>query len=137
MDRKRATRRQFLQTAGVTAGVLASAASSRTARAQGAAKRKYVVGLIGCGGRGPFLMNCFLERGDVEVRYVCDVDQTRVNAAADNAEKVQGKRPKAIKEYREILDDKDVHAVFVATPDHWHALPTIHACQAGKDVYVE
>ena len=55
----------------------------------------------------------------------------------NNADKATGKAPKAATDYRKILEDKNVHALFVCTPDHWHALPTIHACQAGKDVYVE
>ncbi len=139
----RTTRRSFLQT---TAAGAVAAAATRHARAAETSK-KYVIGLVGCGGRGPFLMDVILERGDVEVRYVCDVDSNRANAAAANlgkpspltkrTETIQVPRPKVLKDYREMLDDKDVHAVFVATPDHWHALPTIHACQAGKDVYVE
>ncbi len=78
---------------------------------------------------------CFLE--NVAVKYVCDLEEARGNAAAAALEKIQGVRPKVTKEMREVFDDKDVHGVVVATPEQWHALATIRACQAGKDVYVE
>jgi predicted dehydrogenase len=65
------------------------------------------------------------------------VDSRALAQAARPFEDVGRRPPKAVKDYRRILDDKGVDALFVATPDHWHALPTIHACQAGKDVYVE
>src|SRR4029450_9180234 len=97
----------------------------------------YVIGMVGTGGRGGFLMDFILKRGDVEVAYVSDPDATRMNAVADAAEKIQGKRPKAVGDFRKILDDKSVQAIFSATPDHWHALTTVLASQAGKDVYVE
>jgi len=68
---------------------------------------------------------------------VCDVDANRIPAAVKAIKGATGKEPKVVGDYRKILEDKSVNALFNATPDHWHALPTIHACQADKDVYVE
>lgn len=68
---------------------------------------------------------------------VCDVDSKHAAAAAASVEKANGKKPKVFSDYRKLLEDKSIDAVLVSTPDHWHALPTIHACQAGKDVYCE
>lgn len=64
---------------------------------------------------------------------ICDVDEQRLQQAAERV----GGNPKLFRDYRELLEQKDIDAVFITTPDHWHALMTVHACQAGKDVYVE
>jgi predicted dehydrogenase len=68
---------------------------------------------------------------------LCDCDEDRISAAADQREKATGKRPALFVDYRKLLEDKSIDAVALATPNHWHALQTIWACQAGKDVYVE
>jgi predicted dehydrogenase len=69
----------------------------------------------------------------VEVAAVCDVYEPNLQKGLEAA----GGKAKALKDFRQVLDDKEIDAVIVATPDHWHALPTVMACQAGKDVYVE
>jgi predicted dehydrogenase len=74
---------------------------------------------------------------DVQVAYVCDPDADRLAAAAKLVESATGVAPKAVKDMRQVLDDKGVDGVFIATPDHWHAPATILACDAGKHVYVE
>jgi predicted dehydrogenase len=95
------------------------------------------LGFIGVGGRGSFVLDMFLQRPDVEVAYVCDVlDEHRERAVAA-VEKATGRKPQAVDDLRKVLDDHRVDGVVVATPDHWHALATVMACQAGKDVYVE
>ena len=71
------------------------------------------------------------------MKYACEIDGTRGGGFIKDMEKIQGYAPKRIVEMREAFDDKDVDAVVVATPEHWHALATVWACQAGKDVYVE
>jgi predicted dehydrogenase len=76
-------------------------------------------------------------RNDVEVAYVCDVDQTRLQAAADRVESLTGRAPTAVDDLRRVLDDRRVEAVYIATPDHWHAPAAILALDAGKHVYVE
>src|SRR6185312_10141544 len=73
----------------------------------------------------------------LDLAYVCDVDETRLATAAATAEKLSGKAPKAVKDLRRVLDDKSIDAVWIATPDHWHGPATILACDAGKHVYVE
>ncbi|HSW46403.1 MAG TPA: Gfo/Idh/MocA family oxidoreductase [Phycisphaerae bacterium] len=130
-------RRQFLQ--GAAAGVAATAMANRVSRAAETGRpAKFVIGLMGAGGRGQWLLNEELvKRPHVRIAYVCDADLNRANKAADAVAKTTGRRPAAVQDYRKVLDDKDVHALFSITPDHWHALSTIHACQAGKDVYVE
>ncbi len=91
------------------------------------------IGFIGCGGRGRTLMEYFLKRKDVEVRAVCDVYDPRLKAAAQAASPTAA--PYA--DYRELLERKEIDAVVVATPDHWHARMVIDAAEAGKDAYVE
>ena len=139
MARHTSSRRQFLKgAAGVAAG-LAAAGSPARVRAQGpSANEKFVVGLMGTGGRGLwFLRNEFARRPNLEVAYVCDVDDERLGRAVKLVEDATGRKPKAVTDFRRILDDGDVDLFFNATPDHWHALPTIMACQAGKDVFLE
>ena len=122
-------RRTFLQ---LSAASLAASSVSGTAR--GDASGKLAVGLIGCGGRGMNLQEVFNGVDDVEVTYVCDADRGRLAAAA---RQVSGGSARPVKDMRTILDDKNVDAVIVATPDHWHSPAAILACQAGKHVYVE
>jgi len=93
--------------------------------------------MIGPGGHGSGLLASFVAQKDVEVVYVCDPDADRMNQAARVVEQAAGKAPKAVADLRRVLDDKEVDAVVVATPDHWHAPATILACEAGKHVYVE
>ena len=77
------------------------------------------------------------QRDDVELAYICDVDSRIFKDRSKLIEDTQGKAPKCVQNIKEVLDDKDVDVIINATPDHWHALGTIWACQAGKDVYVE
>ncbi len=131
---RKLTRRDFLRnaTGGIAApyliptGLLAAGPLVETERP--GPNERIGVGYIGVGRRGSALMG--LPPGG-RIVAVCDVDPHRAQAAAD-----RGKCP-AQTDYRKLLQRKDVDAVVVATPDHWHALPSIHACQAGKDVYCE
>jgi predicted dehydrogenase len=101
------------------------------------ANDKIAVALIGCGGMGNSDLDDFLRAPEVSLAALCDVDDSHLNKAADKVEKKTGSRPGTTKDYREVLDRKDVDAVIIATPDHWHAIPFIAACMAGKDVYCE
>jgi predicted dehydrogenase len=101
------------------------------------ANERVVVGVMGVGGRGTWLVEKFAARQDVVIAYLGDPDARRFKAAGELVEKAQGRAPKAVQDFRRILEDKAVDALINATPDHWHALGTILACQAGKDVYVE
>ncbi|MCS6976593.1 MAG: Gfo/Idh/MocA family oxidoreductase [Gemmatales bacterium] len=91
------------------------------------------LGFIGVGNRGDQLLDAFRAQQDCEITAVCDLHQPYLDFAVN---KLGGKAAQ-FKDYRALLDSKDVDAVVIATPDHWHALQTIHACMAGKDVYVE
>jgi predicted dehydrogenase len=135
------TRRQFLEDS-IMAAAAAAAASIPTplpAAEQLAvsANDKITVAIIGCGIRGKQHADELARLSDCEIAYVCDPDRER--AAEVAADVVQKKRlqPKAVQDLRVILDDKSVAAVFIAAPNHWHALSAIWAMQAGKDVYLE
>jgi len=91
------------------------------------------MGFIGVGNRGDQVHDAFLEFGDSETVALCDLREDYMDFAAS---KSRGS-PRKHKEYRKLLEDKGVDAVVIATPDHWHALMFIDACNAGKDVYVE
>ena len=98
---------------------------------------KVRLGLIGVGGMGLGDLASFFMNPEVECPIVCDVDDKRIGDAVAYVEKARGKRPDTTKDFRRVIDRQDIDAVLIATPDHWHALPTVLACQAGKDVYVE
>ncbi len=126
-------RRDFLKTS--VAG--AAAVSSLGARRRAAASDRLVVGMMGVGGRGTHLAEFLLERNDIEIAYICDVDSRRFAQALEVLDEHGAPRPRTVEDFRRILDDPAVDVLVNATPDHWHALGTVMACQAGKDVYVE
>jgi predicted dehydrogenase len=102
------------------------------------ANEKIILGLIGAGGRGTNLILDFNKNcPGIEVKYICDVDATRGGYAIEELRKKQNFKPQYVEDMRRVFEDKDVDAVIIATPEHWHALSMIWACQAGKDVYVE
>ncbi|GIW81229.1 MAG: NADH-dependent dehydrogenase [Gemmatales bacterium] len=123
----RQNRRQFLQE---SAGSLALAATVSAAPAQN--KEKLTVAVIGCGGMGTGHLTRLVRNKQVQVAYICDPDENRLGKASKIAPQA-----KPVGDMRRIFDDKVVDAVWIATPDHWHAPATILACQAGKHVYVE
>ena len=127
-----ATRRTFLQATAAGLGVVAA----RAGRGAPASDR-IQVGFIGLGGQGTSRLNEFMRHPDVTAAAVCDVDQTHLDRATAAVEKAQGHKPEQFRDFRKLLARKDLDAVMIATPDHWHALPTVQACQAGKDVFVE
>jgi len=95
------------------------------------------VGLIGIGGRGTAHLNSYVKIPDCQVAALCDVNQAARERAQTRLFTATSAKAKEYKTMRELFADKDVDAVSIATPNHWHALATIWACQAGKDVYVE
>lgn len=135
MTTRRTNRRQFLQTAtGLAATAVVMPRSTSAASTGG----KLIIGMMGTGGRGQWLLDQDLtKRKNVEIAWLCDADKSRLAPAVKLVEERTGKTPRTTDDFRRILDDKDVDALFNVTPDHWHALPTIWACQSGKDVYVE
>ncbi len=101
------------------------------------ASDKVNIGMIGVGGRGRGLLGTFSGLPDVNVSYLCDADQASLERAAQVLERAGKSVPQTTNDMRRLFDSKDLDAVVVATPDHWHAPATILACDAGKDVYVE
>jgi predicted dehydrogenase len=114
------------------------AASVIKAGAQSVAPSDRVrIGLIGAGGISEADANAFLAHPESEIVTVCDIDDARIKSTLDRLEKQGRRRPDAVKDFRRVVDRKDVDVCVICTPDHWHALPAVAACQAGKDVYVE
>ena len=112
--------------------------SSFTITGNKGAGDKVILALIGAGSWGTNLILEAAKAGEnIRIKYVCDVDDTRGGRAISELEKIQGFRPIAVRDMRKVYDDKEVDGAFIETPEHWHALATIWACQAGKDVYVE
>jgi predicted dehydrogenase len=119
-------------------GVLgATALAFGGVQTKGAAGERVAIGLIGAGGMGGNHLRHLAGRRDVDFAYVCDVDRDRLAQAALAVDKGSGKVPKAVTDLRRVLDDRAVDAVWIATPDHWHAPAAILALNAGKHVYVE
>jgi predicted dehydrogenase len=110
-------------------GAITAASYSRILGANG----RVGVGYIGLGNRGDQVHDAFLEHGGQQTVAVCDLREDYLDLAVKKSRAT----PKRYKEYRQVLDDKNVDAVVIATPDHWHGIMFVEACRAGKDVYVE
>ena len=131
-------RRKFIDHTLVgTSGLLIGASGLMTASCKGA-NNKVVLAIIGSGSRGTnTIINTCKVNDDVEIKTVCDVNDLKAAKAISAIEKELLYKPQHSKNMQEVFDDKDIDAVWVSTPEHWHALAAIWACQAGKDVYVE
>jgi len=101
------------------------------------ASEKLTVAFIGVGLQGRNNMEDFCQTGYINVKTLCDVDDSQIAAAQKLLSNHQSKSAGIEKDYRMILDDPEIDAVVISSPDHWHPLQTIHSVQAGKDVYVE
>ena len=132
-------RREFLKKSITgSIGLTVGAHSLIHANEYAGANDKIVLALIGAGGRGmDCIVNCCKINENVTIKTVCDVNKTKLTKAVATVEKALGYRPAMTGDMKQIFDDKEVDAVWIATPEHWHALATVWACQAGKDVYVE
>lgn len=127
-----ADRREFLEAAGVLGASLLSGALTETARGF-QANDTLRIGLIGCGGRCRHLVKSFPGLPNVKITAVCDIWDTNLHEGS----KLADPKAYATKHYEELLARKDVDAVLIGSPDHWHVPLTVAACKAGKDVYVE
>lgn len=144
---KSKSRRKFLQdsiTIGTAASSALLAAGPVLARASSSASRvlgandRIRIGLIGCGGMGRVDLRDSLKVKNIECIALCDIDDSQSSKVLKDVLEPASQKPELItRDFRKVLELKDLDSVIVATPDHWHALPTIMACQAGKDVYVE
>jgi len=138
---KSITRRQFLEDSILAAAAAATASIPTPLRAAEertvSANDKITAGIIGCGIRGKQHASELAALADCEIACVCDPDRDRTAELSGILTRRNLPAPKTVTDLRRILDDKSITAVFIATPNHWHALAAIWAMQAGKDVYVE
>src|SRR5713226_3129222 len=124
------TRRDFLKASAACAALTAAGAADQP-------NERVVLAVMGTRSRGRDLLRGFSAFDDVEIAYICEVDENLVPAALKDVNARQKRTPKIEKDLRRVLEDKNVTALAIAAPDHWHALATIWACQAGKHVYVK
>lgn len=133
-------RRKFISASsklGFALGVTPSLKSIPEPNKYKSANEKIVLGIIGCNGMGAADMNNALKQSNVECAMIADVDESVRNRYGQLVNKTQGKTPMQVNDFRKLLENKDIDGVIIGTPDHWHCLSAIYACQAGKDVYVE
>lgn len=130
------TRRDFVKRTTLFSFGLAAAPLAARAQTSKSPGEKLIVGVMGLG-RGKDHVRALNQISNVEVGYLCDIDENRVAQTQQAQFANADKQPKTVTDYRRILDDKDVDALFIAAPNHWHAPATILACAAGKHVYVE
>jgi len=136
-------RREFIKKSAIGAAGVTIGATGFSAKSYGritGANDRIIMGIIGLRGRGKSLMSSFgkMINDNVEIKTVCDVDSEFFEGSVKLVADAQnGKKPGTEKDLRKLYDDSDINAVGIATPNHWHALATIWACQAGKHVYVE
>jgi len=125
-------RRDFLK--GSAFGAAAPVVAALSDEVQNSASGEHIgVALVGCGGMGQMNLIDFQRNPEVAILAVCDVFRPN----AERARQLAGDQAQIYGDYRRVLERKDIQAVIIATPDHWHPLMTVDACNAGKDVYVE
>src|SRR5580704_7532024 len=95
------------------------------------------IACIGIGGRGPSHINGYNKLPNVEIAAICDIDDSHIAKGLGLMEKAGKPKPQTYKDIRKLLEDKTIDAISISSPNHWHTLMTVWACQAGKDVYVE
>jgi len=139
---KSSGRRKFLTNVikgaalGSIGGILPSFSAKSYGRIAGSNERVKLAA-VGVNSRGLALARNFARQTGSEVTYVCDVDDRVIDKGLRNVEKIQKYRPQAGKDFRKVLEDKQLDGIIVATPDHWHAAAALFACKAGKHVYLE
>lgn len=139
---RRIRRREFLEDSFLLA-LAASFGAVPTARAADSpttstgANETIRVAVIGVRSQGGSHIQQLLKQNDIRITVICDCDRDMAERGVKTVEEKTGQRPKLVQDLRRVFDDKNVDAVTIATPNHWHALAAIWACQAGKDVYVE
>ena len=129
-------RRRFLKhTMASLAAIHIATGAAKVAKA--VASERVRVGVMGAGGRALSLIQTFASNPEVDIVAIADVDESKLGPGVTAAAKLQGREPRVEKDFRRLIDNKTIDALVIGTPDHWHAIPTILACQVGKDVYVE
>jgi predicted dehydrogenase len=137
----KSSRREFISTSSKLAavaglsGMISVVSEAKTKKIP--SSDKIVIGLIGAKGQGGYIHSLAIKQPGVECAAVCDIDDKVLTERIADITKIQDKKPDSYKDYRKLLDRKDIDAVVIGTPDHWHCLNLVHACEAGKDIYVE
>lgn len=132
------SRRSFLKNATIiTIGAGLPLEAIAQLRRRVSPNDKIQIGLIGANGMGFRDLQSFLKNSETECIAICDVDENVYNTRAGELEKAGFKKPAFYKDYRKMLESKDIDVVIIGTPDHWHCLQTVHAAEAGKDIYLE
>jgi predicted dehydrogenase len=131
-------RRNFIKNASIIAlGANLPLEAIAAMRRRVSANDKIQVGLIGANGMGFSDLKSFLKNSEFECVAIADVDENVYNKRADELVKANFKKPTYYKDYRKMLEDKEIDVVIIGTPDHWHCLNLVHTLEAGKDAYVE
>ncbi|HYF66927.1 MAG TPA: Gfo/Idh/MocA family oxidoreductase [Ohtaekwangia sp.] len=132
-------RRSFIKNAStaVAGGLLITPTLVNGALRLVSVNDKINIGVIGCNGMGWSNINSLLKMSDVNLIGICDVDENVITKRQQDYAKLRSNKAKAYKDYRELLNNKDIDAVVIGTPDHWHCRMMVDAVQAGKHVYVE
>ncbi len=136
MERRKFIKKSSVITAGATILPIIPGTAHAASRIIGA-NEKVTVGVIGVNGMGMSDLRTFLQQEGVECAALCDVDRNVLEKRATETTELQGKKPDLYGDYRKLIERKDIDVVIIGTPDHWHCLPMVEACEAGKDVYVE
>ncbi len=131
------SRRHFVRDSGIVAGAMMLPAALRARVARVAPSDQVRVGVIGINGMGFTNLRSILKIPEVECGALCDVDASVLNRRALEVEDATGRKPVLYSDFRLLLEDSDIDAVIIGTPDHWHCLMMVMACEAEKDVYVE
>ena len=132
-------RRNFIKTSAIAAagaGLVTSFPGNAYSRIAGA-NEKLTCGVIGVKGMGMSDLKAFLNQPNTECIALCDVDQSVLDQRIADVEKIQGKKPTGYKDFRKLLENKDIDIIIIGTPDHWHCLPFVYAAQEGKNIYCE
>ena len=130
-------RRMFLKESAFAAAGLSMMPNMLFANRKVAPNDQVNVGLIGCRNKGFNILAHHLETGGVNCLGMADVDQNVLNQRSSDVTERFNQKPKKYNDYRKLLEDNDIDAVIIGTPDHWHCLQMVYACEAGKDVYCE
>jgi predicted dehydrogenase len=133
----RVTRRSFLKGSLAMAGATFAISGTKSSGQIIGSNETIVIGVAGINGRGGAHINEWSGMKDVRIGYLIDIDSRLFKGRTKRIEDKAGKAPQCVQDIRKALEDKNLDAISIATPNHWHSLMTIWACQAGKDVYVE
>lgn len=142
------TRKKFIATSALASGGIFTAPAFVKSMVSDSPNERINIGLAGISGnrvkvrgmingRGIVHVNAYADIPNVRVKTICDVDERLFAGMSKTVEEKFGQKPETVIDFRKMLEDKDIDVISIATPDHWHALMTVWACQAGKDVYVE